>query len=197
MYYEFHLVMWLMTFSFGSHYLWIGNCQIEPYVVVNHLGEIQYINFLERTLPLLLENVPLNVHVDMWFQHKSTPPHFLLHVCNWLKNLFLEMWISHGDPVIWWPPCSSDLNQLYILSWGCIKELQDHDILIIHILVAATDIRDQPRQLVPIKDSIWCYHEACEITLSSSYEEIHITACEFSLLILTIYLWATHWATTF
>jgi hypothetical protein len=64
---------------------------------------------------------------------------------------------------LWGPvflsPCSV-LNPLEFFLWGCIKEnvyaleIQVPDNLIIHILVAATDIRGHVEQLVHARDSI-------------------------------------------
>jgi hypothetical protein len=39
------------------------------HVVANHLGRIQYPDFPEGTLPILLGDVPLNVRKGMWFLH--------------------------------------------------------------------------------------------------------------------------------
>jgi hypothetical protein len=40
----------------------IGNYIPGPYMVENHLNGIKYTDFVERTLPLLVEDVPLDVH---------------------------------------------------------------------------------------------------------------------------------------
>jgi hypothetical protein len=50
--------------------IWTRNVDdylIEQFMIVNHLSGIQYANFLTRTFPLLLNDVPLNVHDGMWF----------------------------------------------------------------------------------------------------------------------------------
>jgi hypothetical protein len=45
-----------------------------PYVMVNHLSRIQYAESLERTLPTLLEDIPINLHGSMRFRHTDTSP---------------------------------------------------------------------------------------------------------------------------
>lgn len=68
---------------------------------------------------------------------------------------------SSGAPAFFWSESTSYFVMRMHQRKLYAEELQDHDNLIFHILVAATDIRDQPRQLVPVKDSISCYREAC------------------------------------
>lgn len=50
----------------------VGDYLIDPYVIVNHLSGIQYANFLTRTLPLLLDDIPFSVH-DGNFITLNTP----------------------------------------------------------------------------------------------------------------------------
>jgi hypothetical protein len=78
---------------------------------------------------------------------------------EWLRN-----------PVIW-PPSSPDLNTVYFFLWECIKERYDHSNTIIHILVAATDIRDQPRQLVTVRDSTRHRCKVCVQAGGSNFEQ--------------------------
>jgi hypothetical protein len=51
-------------------------------------------------------------------------------------------------------------------------EVQDCNDLISHILVAAVDIRGQPRQLVCAMDSIQCRYEACMQARGGNYEQL-------------------------
>lgn len=69
-------------------------------------------------------------------------------------------WATRHKDRLW----GSDMNLLYfwyIRENGYAMEMQDSDDLISHILVAAADIRGQPRTLVCTVDSIQCCCEAC------------------------------------
>jgi hypothetical protein len=47
-----------------------------PHMVANTVVGIQYADFLERTLAVLLKDVPLSVHKSIWFQHNNTSTKF-------------------------------------------------------------------------------------------------------------------------
>lgn len=109
-------------------------------------------------LPFLLKDVSFNVCEGIFFQRSGAVSHVSCQVYNWLNIHFLATWICCGDPVFL-SPCS-DLSPLEFFLWGCIKEnvcaveIQVHDNLIIHILVAVTVIKGHIEQLVHTRDSI-------------------------------------------
>jgi hypothetical protein len=80
-------------------------------VLVNRICGIQNADFLQRTLPILLQDVPLNIREGMWFHYSGAPPHFSCQVHNLLNKHFPDTWISSGGSIIW-PPHSPDLNPL-------------------------------------------------------------------------------------
>lgn len=54
---------------------------------IAYLSGIKDTGFLERTLPLLSDDVSLSIHKGMWFQHNSTP--LTLHIkctAGWVAN---------------------------------------------------------------------------------------------------------------
>lgn len=56
--------------------VWMGiisNHLIGPYFLPHNLNGETYENFLRQDLPDLLENIPLNLIRDMWFQHDGCP----------------------------------------------------------------------------------------------------------------------------
>ncbi|KAJ8962287.1 hypothetical protein NQ318_018266 [Aromia moschata] len=55
-----------------------------------------YLNFLQNDLPILLEDVPLNLRHQMIFQHDGAPPHFSLAVRRYLDETF-PVWIGRSD----------------------------------------------------------------------------------------------------
>ena len=54
----------------------VNECVIAPYLLSPNLTGDAYLNFLEHVLHGLLEDVPLHVRQNMWFQHHGAPPHF-------------------------------------------------------------------------------------------------------------------------
>jgi hypothetical protein len=58
------------------------------------------------------------------------------------------------------PLCSPDLNPIYFLLWGSVKEgvydaeVQEHSSLISHILVAVRNMRAQPIPLGLVREPI-------------------------------------------
>jgi hypothetical protein len=49
---------------------------IGPHVIEDCIGGAQYLNFLQETLPILMDDLPLNVRQDMWYQLDGAPAHF-------------------------------------------------------------------------------------------------------------------------
>ena len=59
--------------------VWAGilnNNIIGPYLMPSPLNGRQYNNFLQHTLPELLEDITLDVRQGMWFQQDGAPPHY-------------------------------------------------------------------------------------------------------------------------
>jgi hypothetical protein len=49
---------------------------IGPYVIEYRIDGAQYLNFLQETLPSFMDDIPLNVRQDMWYQLDGEPAHF-------------------------------------------------------------------------------------------------------------------------
>lgn len=77
----------------------VGNYLPGPFVIVNHLREIQYAHFLQITLPCLLEDVFLMFIRACGFGMMVFLPTFQCQVCNWLNNNFQDTWISHESQI--------------------------------------------------------------------------------------------------
>jgi hypothetical protein len=67
-----HQVLWSIDVWAGI----IGNCVVSPYLLPDRLNGLAYCVFLQEVLPVRLEDVPLAVRCDMWFQHDGAPAHF-------------------------------------------------------------------------------------------------------------------------
>lgn len=100
----------------------IGDRLIGPYIFPNRLNAPVYLVFLRDILPELLEDVPLHIRRDMWFQHDGAPAHFGNDVRGYLNMTFERRWVGRGGPVHW-PARSPDLTPLDFFLWGQMNEL--------------------------------------------------------------------------
>lgn len=100
----------------------VGNNIIGPFIFNEHLNGEIYLNFLENTLPGLLEDVSLETRRHMWYQHDGCPAHFSQVVRNFLDISFPNRWIGRGS-LFPWPARSPDLTVLDFYLWGRLKDL--------------------------------------------------------------------------
>ena len=80
-------------------------------IIPDHLNGAAYLEFLQNTLPLLMEEIPFAIRREMWFQHDGAPAHFSLQVRAHLNRVYREKWIGREGPVAW-PARSPDLTPL-------------------------------------------------------------------------------------
>ena len=105
--------------------VWCGlldNKLIGPFVFDNNLTGNTYEVFLRNELPGFLEDIPLMIRSQMYFQHDGAPPHYIRHVGEYLNESFPTRWLGRGGPVAW-PPSSPDLTPLDYYLWGHMKTL--------------------------------------------------------------------------
>jgi len=76
----------------------LGNRLIGPFVFHNNLTGNTYEAFLRNELPGLLEDIPLMVSSQMYFQHDGAPPHYTRHVREYLNESFPNRWLGRGGP---------------------------------------------------------------------------------------------------
>ena len=100
----------------------LGNKLVWPCVFDNNLTRNAYEVFLRNELPGLLEDIPLMIRSQMYFQHDGAPPHYTLHVRDYLNESFPNRWLGRGGPIPW-PPRSPDLTPLDYYLWGHMKTL--------------------------------------------------------------------------
>jgi hypothetical protein len=109
--------------------MWAGiieNCVVGPYLLPHRLNVPAYCVFLQEVLPVLLEDVPLAVRRDLWFQHDGAPEHFSAQTQQHLNTQFPDRWLGRGGPVSW-PARSPDLISLDFFLWGHLKEIVYRD----------------------------------------------------------------------
>ena len=99
----------------------LGNRLIGTFVFDNLTGNA-YEAFLTHELPGLLEDIPLIIRSQMYFQHDGAPPHYTQHVRVFLNESFPNRWLGRGGPVAW-PPRSPDLTPVDYYLWGHMKTL--------------------------------------------------------------------------
>jgi len=100
----------------------LGNKLIGPFVFDSNLKGNAYEVFLRNGLPGFLEDIPLMIRSQMYFQHDGAPPHYTRHVRDYLNESFPNGWLRRGGPVAW-PPRSPDLTSLDFYLWGHMKTL--------------------------------------------------------------------------
>lgn len=61
-------------------------------------GEI-YLGFLRQDLPILLEEVPLQIRNCMWLLQDGEPPQLNIDVRQHLNEVFSDRWICRGGYV--------------------------------------------------------------------------------------------------
>ena len=68
--------------------------------------------FLRDNLPDLLEDFPLNIRQNIWFQHDGAPPHYSRRIRHYLDTDFPNSWIGRGGSVAWPARSWSELSGL-------------------------------------------------------------------------------------
>jgi hypothetical protein len=80
----------------------LGNRLIGPFVYHSLTGNTHEV-FLRNELPDLLEDIPLMIRRQMYFQHDEAPHHYTIRVREYLNESFPNRWLGRGGPVAW-PP---------------------------------------------------------------------------------------------
>ena len=93
---------------------------IGLFIFENRLTEDHYFEYLPNELQGLLEDVPLNIRMHIYFQHDGAPAHFARQVKQHLDERFPERWIGRGGPISWLPR-SSDFTVLDYCLWVLLK----------------------------------------------------------------------------
>ena len=100
----------------------LGDYVLGPVIITDHLNGAAYLEFLQNTFPLLIEEIPLAIRREMWFQHDGAPAHFSLQVRAHLNRVYREKWLGRGEAVAW-PAKSPDLTPLDFFLWGHVKSV--------------------------------------------------------------------------
>ena len=91
----------------------MDNFLLEPVILPGNLTGDSFLLFLQEILPALLDDLPLNLRQNLWFQLDGAPAHFAINVRNYLHQVFPNRWIGRSrDAPVPWPPRSPDLIPL-------------------------------------------------------------------------------------
>lgn len=104
--------------------VWLGiinNTLIGPHFLPVRLNANNFLEFLNTQMDDLLENIPLNLRRNFWFQLDGCPAHYGRGPRQWLNVHFPGKWIGRAGPVAW-PPRSPDLTPLDFFVWGTLKQ---------------------------------------------------------------------------
>lgn len=87
----------------------MGGHLIEPYIFYHGiLNGTSYLDFL-RSLPVMLENVPLIIRQNVFFQQVRAQTHNAIIVRQQLNETFGDRWMGTRD-LVEWPPRSPSLT---------------------------------------------------------------------------------------
>jgi len=159
----------------------IGNHLIGPHFLPPRLNSHLFLQFLENDLGNYLEDVPLNVRQQMWFQMDGAPAHYGVNVRRWCDLHFRERWIGRvnnahnhdyvpGTGPAAWPPRSPDLTVLDFFIWGFLKDkvystpVHTELELVGRIEAACEILRNNPHQISAAVNST---RRRCQICIES------------------------------
>lgn len=118
----------------------VGDHLVGPIFYERNLNGQLYLDILQNQVPPLLEDVPLNIRRDMWFQQDGATPHRTRPVTRFLNTTYRRRWIGIGSQVREWPPRSPDLTPLDFFLWGAVKGKVDTE--------APTTIEDMRERII-------------------------------------------------
>lgn len=145
-------------YQFGIN-IWAGifNSQvIGPFELPGRLNGQGFRDFLENEIEDALDEQPLDVRRNMFFQLDGASVHYARTVKDYLQDNFPRKWIGRGGPIPW-PPRSPDLNPLDFFFWGYLKSLvyetipENVEVLRERIQGAQNTIRNNRRVFARLK----------------------------------------------
>ena len=125
-----------------------------------------YTQFLETQLPVLLEDVPLQIRNQMWFMQDGSPAYFSRIAGDFLNNNYSNRCIGRRGPIAW-PARYSDLNPLDFYLWGHLKtvvsDTPDATVEVLRncIIAACEKMQNTPGILERLRQSMRRLCEAC------------------------------------
>ncbi|XP_026826929.1 zinc finger BED domain-containing protein 1 [Ooceraea biroi] len=184
------------NYYFSKYILFLDECTFQNNDNVNRHNSHYWVTenphwmqqahtFLNNELVALLDNVPLELRMNMWFQQDGHPAHTAKATRELLNEKFGNHWIVlHGPRE--WPPRSPDLTPLDFFLWSHIKQQ-----IYTTQPVSVEDLKDRithgrSKRLTPMDRSI---HHCCgrlqnltvdisSVSSTSSYSQQNTTLLE-------------------
>lgn len=106
-----------------SFNVWIGmwrNTIIGPFIYDGTLTSERYLNLIRNDVLDALDNQPLAVLQEIWWQQDGAPAHNGREVTQFLNHVFPNKWIGNNG-FVRWPARSPDLNPLDYFLWGYLQ----------------------------------------------------------------------------
>lgn len=98
----------------------VGDFVLGPIILPNRLNGQSFLQFLNNELLDAMDDIPLHLRREIYFQLDGCPAHYFRGVRNWLNTNYPNRWIGRGGPMAW-PPRSPDITPLDFFVWGYIK----------------------------------------------------------------------------
>ena len=168
-----------MNISFRAIY-WLAVLEISymgRFFFLPILTGDNYTQFLETQLPVLLEDVPLEIRNHMWFMQNGTPAHFIRIVREFLNNNYTNRWIGRIGPIAW-PARSPDLNPIVSHLWGRLKAIvydtsvATVEVLLNRIIAACEKIRNTPGIFERRRQSLRRRGKACIDAEGTHFQQV-------------------------
>ncbi|CAK1599637.1 unnamed protein product [Parnassius mnemosyne] len=137
----------------------IGNIIVGPYFIERRLTGNNYLDMLQGVIYDFLDDLPLVLLNNFYFQHDGAPPHCSNAVRSYLNSEYEGRWIGRGGPIPW-PARSQDLTPLHFYLWGEIKrrvyveEAQSDEDLRSKIIAAFMEVKSAQTQLINVKNNL-------------------------------------------
>lgn len=93
---------------------------IGPFYFDTTVDKDSYLTMLKTFLQPIIDELPLNQRIKLWFQQDGAPAHFAKSVREYLDSEFTNQWIGRRGTAEW-PPRSPDMNPLDYFLWGHLK----------------------------------------------------------------------------
>jgi len=100
----------------------VGDYLLGPYILPVRLNGPNYLIFLQEQFSEYLDELPLQLWRDMWWQPDGCPAHFDRNVRDHLNQVFPNRWIGRGGPRPW-PPRSAEITPPDFFLWGAMDRL--------------------------------------------------------------------------
>lgn len=105
--------------------IWVGIFRgrfLGPHFYEGNLTANSFVNILRTYIVPFLEDLPLAVARNIYYQQDGCPPHNARITTDLLNEEFGQNWIGTRGPISW-PARSCDLTPLDFFLWGRLKDL--------------------------------------------------------------------------